>query len=32
MLNNRLVGNSKISLDYGVRTYPDWKFYEFEWH
>ena len=28
MLNNRLVGNSKISLDYGVRTYPDWKFYE----
>ena len=30
MLNNRLVGNSKISLDYGVRTYPDWKFYEFK--
>ena len=30
MLNNRLVGNSKFSIDYGVETYPDWKFYEFK--
>ena len=28
MLNNRLKGNTKYSLDYGVNKHPDWKFYE----
>ena len=30
MLNNRLKGNTKYSLNYGVRQHPDWKFYEFK--
>ncbi len=30
MLNNRLKGNTKYSLNYGVYQHPDWKFYEFK--
>ncbi len=30
MLNNRLKGNTKYSINYGVNQHPDWKFYEFK--